>query len=101
MTRQLIRLDNKYICVDQMKMSVDRVLQCFISNMSGFSSPLIENYLKEAGYWHVANIGQGCKLDPKLISAFVERWRPEMHTFHLPYGECIITLKDVQLHLGY
>ncbi|KAK5840565.1 hypothetical protein PVK06_009467 [Gossypium arboreum] len=42
----------------------------------------------------------GCKLDPKLISAFVERWRPETHTFHFPCGECIISLEDVQLQLG-
>ncbi|MBA0562594.1 hypothetical protein Golob_007626, partial [Gossypium lobatum] len=54
----------------------------------------------EAGFWHVANIGQGCKFDLKLISAFVERWRPEGHTFHLPCGECTITLEDVQLQLG-
>ncbi|MFQ6621536.1 hypothetical protein Gotur_001543 [Gossypium turneri] len=68
--------------------------------MSGPPSPLIENYLREAGFWHMANIGRGCKLNPKLISAFIKRWRPEMHTFHLPCGECTITLKDVQLQLG-
>ncbi|MFQ6636741.1 hypothetical protein Gotur_013905, partial [Gossypium turneri] len=65
----------------------------------GPSSPLIENYLREAGFWHVDNIGRGCKLDPKLISTFVERWRPETHTFYLPCGECTITLEDVQLQL--
>ncbi|MFQ6636742.1 hypothetical protein Gotur_013905, partial [Gossypium turneri] len=42
---------------------------------------------------------RGCKLDPKLISTFVERWRPETHTFYLPCGECTITLEDVQLQL--
>ncbi|MBA0866692.1 hypothetical protein Goshw_023491 [Gossypium schwendimanii] len=52
--------------------------------MSSPSSPLIENYLKEAGFWHVATIGQGCKLDLKLISELVERGRPETHTFYLP-----------------
>ncbi|MFQ6645498.1 hypothetical protein Gotur_019717 [Gossypium turneri] len=67
--------------------------------MSGPLSPLIENYLREAGFWHMATISRGCKLDPKLISALIERWRPETDTFHLSCGECTITLEDVQLQL--
>ncbi|MBA0634051.1 hypothetical protein Godav_029529 [Gossypium davidsonii] len=68
--------------------------------MHGPLSPLVENYLRETGFWHVATVGRGCKLDPKLISALIERWRPKTHTFHLPCGECTITLEDVNLQLG-
>ncbi|KAG8483083.1 hypothetical protein CXB51_022051 [Gossypium anomalum] len=56
MAGELIRLDNKHISVDQMIMSVGRVLQCYICNMFGPPSPLIENYLQEAEFRHVATI---------------------------------------------
>ncbi|MBA0876681.1 hypothetical protein Goshw_029476, partial [Gossypium schwendimanii] len=68
--------------------------------MHGPPSPLVENYLREVGFWHVVTVGWGCKLDLKLISALIERWRPEKHTFYLPCGECTITLEDVNLQLG-
>ncbi|MBA0741249.1 hypothetical protein Gogos_014417 [Gossypium gossypioides] len=44
--------------------------------MSGPPSSLIENYLREAGFWHVANIGWGFKLDQKLISVFLQLGLP-------------------------
>ncbi|MBA0741946.1 hypothetical protein Gogos_015063, partial [Gossypium gossypioides] len=53
----------------------------------------------EAGFWHVALVGRGCKFDLKLIGALVERRIPETHTFHIPRGECAITLEDVHLQL--
>ncbi|KAG8493589.1 hypothetical protein CXB51_011762 [Gossypium anomalum] len=67
MAGELICFDDKHISVEQMQMSVDRILQYYIRNMTGPPLPLIEDYLREAGFWHVAMIGRGCKLDPKLI----------------------------------
>ena len=32
--------------------------------------------------------------------AFVKRWQPETHTFHVPHGETMITLQDVEVILG-
>ncbi|CAI0552405.1 unnamed protein product [Linum tenue] len=33
-------------------------------------------------------------VDPCLITALVDHWRPETSTFHLSLGEVTITLKD-------
>ncbi|KAH1073078.1 hypothetical protein J1N35_025406 [Gossypium stocksii] len=63
--------------------------------------PIIEirGYLQEAGFLHTSHMLEGCKLNPTLISTSVERWSSR-HTFHLPCGDCIITLEDVELQLG-
>ena len=37
------------------------------------------------------------QLDHALITTFVERWHPEIHTFHLPHCEMMITLQDVEV----
>ena len=34
------------------------------------------------------------------LTALVDRWRPETHSFHLPCGEMTITLQDIAMILG-
>lgn len=59
----------------------------------------IMSYLERAGFVDVAKISY-LKVDLKLVVALLERWRPETHTFHLPIGECTITLEGVGMLLG-
>ncbi|QHO24764.1 uncharacterized protein DS421_12g375100 [Arachis hypogaea] len=59
----------------------------------------LEPYLRRAGFYYVSLIIR-FEYDNPLISAFVERWRPETHTFHLPWGECTTTLEDAAMQLG-
>ncbi|MED6186985.1 hypothetical protein PIB30_072072, partial [Stylosanthes scabra] len=40
-------------------------------------------FLEEAGFGHAIQL-QDFVFDAPLLSAFVERWRPETHTFHMP-----------------
>ncbi|QHO46656.1 uncharacterized protein DS421_6g189460 [Arachis hypogaea] len=54
-----------------------------------------------AGLYHLARLNdRWFWLDEALVSAFVERWHPETHTFNMPFGECTITLQDVAYQLG-
>ena len=38
--------------------------------------------------------------DKSLLTCLVDRWRPETHTFHFPWGEMAPTLQDVSYLLG-
>jgi Plant mobile domain len=58
-----------------------------------------EKYVMKAGLYGVHQIGH-IPTDHALISALVERWRQETHTFHFPVGEMTITLQDVAILLG-
>ncbi|KAF1877335.1 hypothetical protein Lal_00012108 [Lupinus albus] len=40
------------------------------------------------------------EINNHLLTALVERWRPDTHTFHFPNRECTITLEDVAYQLG-
>ncbi|RYR73083.1 hypothetical protein Ahy_A02g007381 isoform C [Arachis hypogaea] len=58
-------------------------------------------YLETAGLYHLARLNsQWFWVDEPLLSTFIERWRPETHTFHMPFGECTVTSEDVAYQLG-
>ncbi|KAJ3684672.1 hypothetical protein LUZ61_013836 [Rhynchospora tenuis] len=67
--------------------------------MSFQYSPQIEPILSGFGLNNMALLGR-IKIDWALITALVERWRRETHTFHLPTGEIAPTLQDVCCLLG-
>jgi hypothetical protein len=39
-------------------------------------------------------------MDGPLLTAFIDRRRPETHTFHLPYGEMFMLIQDIGYILG-
>ena len=59
----------------------------------------IDLYLEWVGFAGVAHM-EFIRMDWALITALVERWRPETHTFHMTYGEVSLTLQDVALQFG-
>ncbi|KAL8093983.1 hypothetical protein AgCh_035750 [Apium graveolens] len=59
----------------------------------------IQDAITEAGFMGVLLAGI-MRHDVGLISAFLDRWRPETHTFHLRFGEATVTLEDVYYILG-
>ncbi|KAF1862380.1 hypothetical protein Lal_00026911 [Lupinus albus] len=61
--------------------------------------PLLNDIIQLTGFSKLSSL-RSFNIDPCLIIALVERWRPETHNFHLPHGECTITLEDVSLQLG-
>jgi len=55
--------------------------------------------LQVSGLYPIMKLAQ-LKVNGALVNAFIERWRPETHTFHLKCGETTITLQDVSVLLG-
>ncbi|KAL9659081.1 hypothetical protein QQ045_010697 [Rhodiola kirilowii] len=59
----------------------------------------IRHYVVAAGFYAWTQVCD-VKADPSLLTAVVERWRSETHTFHFNDGETTITLQDVSLLTG-
>ncbi|KAA3470161.1 serine/threonine-protein phosphatase 7 long form-like protein isoform X1 [Gossypium australe] len=101
MTSSLIHFDDKHVSAGQSIMANDRVLEGFIHNLLKSAPSEIHGYFQDVEFLHASRMLGGYKLDPTLISGLVKRWRPQTYTFHLPCGECTITLEDVALQLGF
>ncbi|XP_075479321.1 serine/threonine-protein phosphatase 7 long form homolog [Primulina tabacum] len=56
-------------------------------------------YINHMGFYGVLEYGSQV-LDNHLITALVERWRRETHTFHFTCGEATVTLQDVSIIWG-
>ncbi|KAL8515305.1 hypothetical protein ACS0TY_014140 [Phlomoides rotata] len=61
--------------------------------------PRVLDILYDMGFYHVARCG-AMVIVAHLITALIERWRPETHTFHFPIGEATVTLQDVAIIWG-
>ena len=61
--------------------------------------PHVLAFLLDARFYGAYQIGH-IQLDWALVTALVEHWRVETHTFHMSIGECTITLQDVEILTG-
>ncbi|RYR03913.1 hypothetical protein Ahy_B06g083322 [Arachis hypogaea] len=59
----------------------------------------VEDHLQVTRFYHASQIGI-VQNQKALVNALIERWHPDTHMFHLPIGECAVTLEDVALILG-
>ncbi|CAN1837418.1 Serine/threonine-protein phosphatase 7 long form homolog, partial [Linum perenne] len=76
-----------------------RLLHCRRARTIPPYNELYTPYLRTVGLFGVHELVR-MRLDHDLITALIERWRPETHTFHMPEGECTVTLQDVNIISG-
>ncbi|KAH7867414.1 hypothetical protein Vadar_033030 [Vaccinium darrowii] len=62
------------------------------------SAPIVE-LVRHARFFGLLNM-QYMQLDLALLTALVERWRPETPTFHFTSVEATVTLQDVEIITG-
>ncbi|MED6125490.1 hypothetical protein PIB30_068990 [Stylosanthes scabra] len=80
--KSLSRLNREYHIAGAVREEVLLPRRC------SFLMPVPEQlmpFMEEAGFGHAIQL-RDFAFDAPLLSAFVERWRPETHTFCLPWG---------------
>ncbi|KAL4322132.1 hypothetical protein AHAS_Ahas14G0179900 [Arachis hypogaea] len=82
-----------------MRVQGERMLTCDHPVLPDRYNERVEEQLQSTGFYHVAQIGV-VQCQKALVNALVERWHPDTHTFHLPVGECAVTLEDVAMIFG-
>ncbi|XP_052489895.1 protein MAIN-LIKE 2-like [Gossypium raimondii] len=76
-----------------------RVIRGRVNGLKKAPDARLVPYLEQASFGTATKI-RVSDLFYDLLSALVERWRPETHTFHFPCGECTVTLEDIAMQLG-
>lgn len=61
--------------------------------------PRMAGTLRKFGLYQLASM-HDMYCDGGLCAGLIERWRPETHTFHMPFGEMTVTLQDVSCLWG-
>ncbi|QHN96989.1 uncharacterized protein DS421_18g623570 [Arachis hypogaea] len=82
-----------------MRVQGERMLTCDHHVPPDQYNERVEEHLRSTGFYHVAQIGV-VQCQKALVNALVKRWHPDTHTFHLPVGECAVTLEDVAMIFG-
>ncbi|KAG8481626.1 hypothetical protein CXB51_026473 [Gossypium anomalum] len=95
----LINKELSHICDTVNNTDSYRILRGRVNGVGYSPDARLMSYLELAGFGSAA-LTRTFDLRYDLISALVERWRLETHTFHLPCGECTVTLEDVALQFG-
>ena len=94
---KLFKWCKEYIVIDSRELYCRRREASFYPN-SVLDTRIIP-YMLQSGFYGVTRLGF-ISLDWHFITTFIERWRLETYTFHVPQVESTITLQDVSIILG-